>query len=108
MSMGLERALTLSGKQQAETWDYMTGLLVLFPLKRYRVLVTQGNDAYQVAVFAVTYPHREEGKGIGAPVVARESHFLSEMMSRDELSAWLEARQFPVEQGWEPVEGEQA
>jgi hypothetical protein len=104
MSIGLERALTLSSKQQAETWDYVTGLLVLFPVKRYHVLVTQGGQTYQVAVFAVTYPHREAGKGMGAPVVAQEAHYISLNMSRDELYEWLAVRQFPIEQGWEPVE----
>lgn len=105
MSMGLERALTLSSKQQAETWDYATGFFVLFPVKRYRVLVGKQADAYQVAVFAVTYPQREEGKGLGALVVAKEAHYTSAMLSRDALYEWLEARQFPLAEGWEPVEG---
>ncbi len=104
MGMALERALFLSSKKQAKTFETVP-IGFYFHKKIYKLLVTRIADLgmCRLEIFSITYPDAKEGKGWGDACVAKEPHSTTEK-DMSAMKAFLQAHQYRVDDGWEPVE----
>lgn len=117
MNIALLPALLLSSKGQAETFIYNAPKgSKLIAIKQYRLLVShydtmgldQQADTLTLRIYRVIYPHLQEGKGWGEPVIAEQPHRTVQQNGVQAMLDYLAKYGFVTDEGWEPVEEKSA
>lgn len=112
--MHIFRALLLSSKSQAETFEREPTLSLTISPGRvlYRLLATHSpgtspekpSDLWTLRLYRATYPNHKEGKGWGEPHFAETPHKTCQFDDQSKLFNYLRRLQFAPESAWKPVE----
>ena len=112
--MLLKRALFVSSRDEAETFEYKDTSSVGFirnmhPCYRFSVVQLSERQEetarYRFAIQRVTFPHAQEGKGWGEPAYGEHYHTREDLF--ENLRSYLAAYGLNTDQ-WEPVEQKEA
>lgn len=108
--MKITRALLLSSRKQAESWERAPGYLLFASSapKIYRFLVSRTDDVLLFQIFCVRQEKREDSRkrDVTVDVVSDVEHVEIEFDDMGKLINFLRRYQIDFESAWQPVESE--
>lgn len=101
--MKITRALLLSSKKQAESWEFSPGGIFRWKIYRYLIYDRYNGDDFRFKIFCV---HQESVEGTTRlrDIIARDAHVDETFSSMGDLINFLRRYQIDFENNWQPVE----